>query len=319
VIVVMTSEKKKALTPIESLFQEYVVPFSYPVNWKLFDQFKLKKYPAKESYEATVYFGYLASWQSFYTKKRKLQKGGYFFRSVDDVTDDIYLSQRAQLRAKKILEDQGLITTKTRPGQASLVKVNVNKSAKYLNRAQIEYATKHKRGDKPGSKRDTNNGLELNGNSNKEGKGVETEKQVSTITFNDYKNTNLKPYKTYTRNDDDDEKYDMGELINCIEYFLLKHEQTFNNRPGKWTKVLQLDTWEVVFYKMMFVSDTEGRLYDVNGKRAEMSAELKLSADDVRTMIDYYFSKEYQKGCDYSIVHFNNHEIKRTLYYELFD
>ena len=95
----MTSEKKKALTPIESLFQEYVVPFSYPVNWKLFDQFKLKKYPAKESYEATVYFGYLASWQSFYTKKRKLQKGGYFFRSVDDVTDDIteYKKEMAEL------------------------------------------------------------------------------------------------------------------------------------------------------------------------------------------------------------------------------
>ena len=299
----MTSEKKKALTPIESLFQEYVVPFSYPVNWKLFDQFKLKKYPAKESYEATVYFGYLASWQSFYTKKRKLQKGDYFFRSVDNVSDDIYLSQRAQIRAKKILEDQGLITTKTRPGQASLVKVNVNKAAKYLNRAQIEYATKHKRGDKPGSKRDTNNGLELNGNSNKEGKWVETEKQVSTITFNDYKKTHLEGYATY-RDMFSDEKREVNEVINCIEYFLLNYIEVFGERPGKWARVLQANTWEQVFYKMM----------SVNGYEDD---RVELSADEVRTMIDHYFNKTYQKSCDYSIVHFNDDEIKKVLYYEV--
>ena len=306
----LDEKQRKPKTPIEALFNEYIVPFSYPVNWKLYDQFKLKGYNHRDSLEAVLLFGYMASWQSFYTSKKKLHKGGYFFRARSDIEKDIGLRNRALIRAKTVLESEGLIGEKIRPGQASLFKINIKPAAKYLNRSQKDYATKHKRGNKPSTKCETSNGLELNGHSNEEGKGGETENQVSTLTFDDFKKTHLDKYKTYTCPVDEKSK-DITGPINCIEYFLLQHEKHIGTKPGSWAKVLKADTWDKVFFNMMCCYEM------LSYAEKDEGSLIALDTDEVRTMIDHYFTKQYKKTCDYSIVHFNDPEVKKVLYYDV--
>lgn len=43
---------------------------------------------------------------------------------------------------------------------------------------------------------------------------------------------------------------------------------------------------------------------------------IELDGESMEIMIDHYFNKEYQEGCNYCITHFNNPDIKKINFYE---
>jgi hypothetical protein len=305
VIIAKKEREKEPMTPIEHLYFDYIVPYSFPFNYVLFNHLQSKGRSHKDSMEATMYFGYLASWQKFYTVTRRLEKGGYFYRSREAIRNDTGLIRDAQKRARDILEAEGLIEVKPVTGQSNRLKIKVNPTSKYMNRAVIDYKTRHINTTRPDRITDTNYDLEFKGVVNEQGKCVDTKEQVSSvaIVFESYKQTELLSYATYTEKLTEESR-DINEVINLIDYFILKHERAVGDIPGRWNRKLQASNWDRVFWDMMYCYDNTDEL-------------IFLEPSDVRNMIDHYFTKTYQQGCDYSIMHFNNDEIKKILFYDV--
>ncbi len=300
-VTVLSEKEQKPKTPIEHLFYDGLIENSFPFNWLIYYKFKNRGYKDKDSFNAALLLGYYVSWQSTYTKNRKLQKGGYSYRSREYIKYDIGFNRDAYKRARDILEQEKLISVKPMPGQSVYYKIKVNDTLKYLHRAKKEYATRIKNNVIPGHKTTTSNDLEITIDSNKKGKGLEPNNQVKAITFNDYKNL-------YIPDTDDpcEEEY-YNNAIAAIEYFINKHEKKFppSKHPGTWTKTLKPGTWENQIDTLFSIYD-EGYDRHLDG----------LDIESIKEFMDIYFNKDTYRNCDYSIVHFNDPKIKEILYYE---
>jgi hypothetical protein len=195
-----------------------------------------------------------------------------------------------------------LIQVKPMPGQAVYYKIKENNVFKYLDQAKKLDRTKPKNEMIPGRKTTTSNGLEVTIESNEEGKGLEPNKQVRAISFDDYKNLYMP--KEF---DDPYQQKICNDAITAIEYFITKHEKKFppSNHPEAWPKKLKPGTWQDVI-DTLFAVDEES--YN--------RCLLELEVNEVIEFMDIYFDKNSYDKCDYSIVHFNNPKIKEILYYD---
>jgi hypothetical protein len=281
--------KKKndeTLTPMEYLFKQ-TVNASAPFNWKLYRLLEDNGEKGKRNQEAVLLFGYLVSWQSLLTEKKRLRRGGYFFRSRPHITEDIGLTKQAQQKAEQVLMAIGLISVKYQPGQSNHYKVDIDKSLKMIDRAQKDYATRFDNDGEPGPEVTTNN-INSNDYNNEKGEGFAFQKtEMQPLSFYDYK-------KQYIDNDND--------ITITIEHFLQRHAQVIG--PGK-HKPLKAVTWSKIVDTLEVVDD-DGR-------------EVVIDWEDLMIMIDLYFDKATKgkyNASDYGIAHFNNPGIKKILYYE---
>jgi len=303
VVTIVADEKKKPKTRIEHLFYDGLIQNSFPFNWVLYYELKNRGHKDRDSFNSTLLLGYYVSWQSTYTVKGKLEKGGYSYRSRGYIQYDIGLGDDAQKKARDILENEGLLAVKPMPGQAVYYKVNVNDVFKYLEVAKKHYRGQRKKDVIPGEKEATSNDLEINDLNEEKGKGLTHNNHVRAITFNDYKNLYI------PETDDPCEAEFYNQAITAIEYFIKKHKQKFppSKNPATWTKKLKPATWEHQINKMFLIYDEEYERDLEDGMTLDMAIEL----------IDVYFQKDgYYDGCDYSIVHFNDDKVKKILYYD---
>ena len=87
--------------------------------------------------------------------------------------------------------------------------------------------------------------------------------------------------------------------LNAMSYFIKLHERRFG--PNRHPK-LKPETWQIQLSDLHLVDD-DGMLKEVFD-------------DALITMINHYFNKDYQKGCNYCITHFNDPGIKKVNYHE---
>ncbi len=105
--------------------------------------------------------------------------------------------------------------------------------------------------------------------------------------------TALLPFRNFTQ------RYKIQEeAVEVISYFI----EAYQRHMGKDHPALKPSTWKRVS-ETLFVMEDSDRYYD-------------LSIDDLKAIVDHYFTKSYQAGCNYAITHFNNPEIKRYNFYE---
>ncbi len=119
----------------------------------------------------------------------------------------------------------------------------------------------------------------------------------STGTGNFYRNKNSIDFFKFKRT----VKEKNGEYLKAMEYFIMKHNEHFG--AAKHPK-LKPKTWHEQLRVMEFVKDEARDIcFDV-------------CYDDLKLMIENYFNKKYQGGCNYCITHFNNPGIKIVNFYE---
>ena len=106
-----------------------------------------------------------------------------------------------------------------------------------------------------------------------------------TITFKQYNS------KAYVRE----------EAAEVIFYYL----RIFEQKRGEKHMKLKPETWREAADSLFLVGDELTGMHDDD-----------LTVSDVISMIDHYFEKEYQAGCNYCITHFNNPGVKKVNYYE---
>jgi hypothetical protein len=92
------------------------------------------------------------------------------------------------------------------------------------------------------------------------------------------------------------------DTIDIIEDFLEQYQRC----RGEEHPNLKTQQWERVVATLFFCYDDK-----LDGKRYELDVE------DLVLMIDRYFETEFQPGCNYSIIHFNDNEIKLRRMYEV--
>ncbi len=88
-----------------------------------------------------------------------------------------------------------------------------------------------------------------------------------------------------------------------LRYFMAAYKETF----GKDHMKLKPVTWQEV-------ADTLFSVYDEYFNRT-----LEIYPEDLENMIDHYFLKQYQDGCNYCVTHFNSPRVKKINYFETAD
>jgi hypothetical protein len=93
-----------------------------------------------------------------------------------------------------------------------------------------------------------------------------------------------------------------ADTIEVIEYFLEQYKRC----QGEKHPNLKPQQWERVVATLFFCHDDalDGKSFD-------------LDVETLQIMIDRYFETAFQEGCNYSIIHFNNSEIKLRRLYEV--
>ncbi len=90
------------------------------------------------------------------------------------------------------------------------------------------------------------------------------------------------------------------DALEGMRYFV----RAYRKHRGREHPALKPETWKQVAQS----------LFTVHDEAYNMSHEM--DEDDLERMINHYFTKTYQDGCNYSIVHFNNDGIKKVNFYE---
>jgi hypothetical protein len=91
------------------------------------------------------------------------------------------------------------------------------------------------------------------------------------------------------------------DTVKAIEYFLGQYERCRGNQHPN----LKPEQWEKVCATLIYCSAE---------RLGHQSIDYDLDA--LRAMIDKYFDTKFQDNCNYSIIHFNNYEIKMMRMYE---
>jgi len=96
-------------------------------------------------------------------------------------------------------------------------------------------------------------------------------------------------------------KYEIEEsdAKDTINYFLAAYKERFGQEHMK----LKPKTWQEVLESILTVEEEYNRYDD-------------LEWEELEAIIEHYFDKEYQEGCNYCITHFNHPEIKKNNFYE---
>ena len=92
---------------------------------------------------------------------------------------------------------------------------------------------------------------------------------------------------------------DKKEQLECIAYFLDRYKIHWGDQHP----YLRPEQWQDAIDDIFAVNLEHDDFYD-------------LDAEECRTLIDAYFTKQYQAGCDYRLMHFLSAGVKKVLYYE---
>ena len=87
-----------------------------------------------------------------------------------------------------------------------------------------------------------------------------------------------------------------GDKAKAIAYFLTKFERNLKDEHPR----LKANQWKKVIDDLFCIEGDDG----------------VIDLDECKALIDKYFKKTYQAGCNYSLIHFNTYGVKKNLYYE---
>lgn len=127
---------------------------------------------------------------------------------------------------------------------------------------------------------------------NKKTLGNSSTKNPPTVTLDNYLAANNNDHNV--------------DNIEAVQSFVGLYKKSFGKQHPKF----QPETWGIIIDDILNLE-----IKHPNDKYG--SAEgADLTSETIKTMAEHYFQKKYREGCNYSIAHFNDSEIKRIIYHE---
>lgn len=224
--------------------------------------------------------------QLVYWSDKGKRGDGYIYKTMEEWSKEIFMSEYSIRKARKRLEDLGLLETIVK-------KANGNPTVHYklLRKPLIDWLLKFRRNETEITQEQnfelkdsiTELTAELTSQPTETDKGIFPNGENPILSFSSY----------CERFEVDEEKRE------SIEYYL----STYKNKMKRQHPNLKLEQWERVAYSWF------------DGYFDEHEKSFDLESEDLVLMIDKHFETKYQ-NCDYNILHFISPGVKARRMYE---
>jgi len=247
--------------------------------------------------------------QLIYWCDRGSRKDGFIYKSHKEWEEEIGLERYYCKKARKKLEDMGILETKLKKANGAPTlhyRLKMDKFVdKFINHLKSGYDAQNDRNEQiaPMDCINSPNGMskypqsltesttEITAENTKECKRGGNQKPASTLSAYPFEHPKIqnrikKEYGPFTQEN--------------VEYYLESYEQHMGEKHPK----LKLDQWDKVFIN---ITSAEG------GKYAEYN---ELLEDRFQLVVDQHFQTDYD-DCDYNILHFISGDIMLNRMYEV--
>lgn len=250
--------------------------------------------------------------QLIYWCDRGSRKDGFIYKSHKEWEEEIGLERYYCKKARKKLEDMGILETKLKKANGAPTlhyRLKMDKFVdKFINHLKSGYDAQNDRNEQiaPMDCINSPNGMSKYPQSlteitteitteNTKKKRVGSQKSASHYFFYDSEIQNLLDSK---------KDYLKKQIIYNVDYFLQKYQEVTGQEHPK----LTVANWQKVFDNITYVESTKyGRGFTID-------------EGSIETIVDRYFNKEYLKDsertCNYRIMHFISNGIMKNIIYE---